>query len=114
MWFLSARKAQRTSSARSRRGTFRPRLEALEDRCLLSAGALDPTFGSGGMVSGGPIHFAQTMVIQPNGKIVVGGEYFNASNYAFWGLGRYNANGTLDTTFGNNGVVGLVSAHFGS
>src|SRR5262249_8301499 len=30
---------------------FRPRLEALEDRCLLSGGVLDPTFGSGGMLA---------------------------------------------------------------
>jgi hypothetical protein len=28
----------------------RPRLEALEDRCVPSAGQLDPTFGAGGKV----------------------------------------------------------------
>lgn len=29
----------------------RPQVEVLEDRCLLSAGDLDPTFGSGGWVT---------------------------------------------------------------
>ena len=28
----------------------RPTLEQLEDRCLLNAGSLDPTFGNGGTV----------------------------------------------------------------
>ena len=51
MWFLSAHKGRRTASSRSARNTFRPRLETLEDRCLLSAGALDTAFGRGGMVT---------------------------------------------------------------
>jgi hypothetical protein len=42
---------RRTTSARTPRARCRPRLETLDDRCLLSAGALDPTFGSGGIVT---------------------------------------------------------------
>src|SRR5437868_5639053 len=104
MWFLPARNARRTPAASTRRGAFRPRLEALEDRCLLSAGALDTmNFGSGGLVTG-PITQANAVVVQPNGKIVAGG-YTTANGLDEFALVRYNSNGSLDTTFGNHGVV---------
>jgi hypothetical protein len=45
------RKKRSTTTIHKTRSPFRPRLEALEDRCLLSGGVLDPTFGSGGLVS---------------------------------------------------------------
>ena len=54
------------------------RLEALEDRCVPSAGVLDPTFGSGGTVTtrfGGNNFdptYAEALVIQPDGKILAG------------------------------------------
>ena len=54
-WYFSMRDTRRLTRTRARRN--RPRafnrrasFEALEDRCLMSAGALDPTFGSGGLV----------------------------------------------------------------
>jgi len=50
MWPFTSKK-ERIRSSRCGRSTFRPRLETLEDRYLLSAGALDPTFGSGGTVT---------------------------------------------------------------
>ena len=43
-----------------RRPSHRLRLEALEDRCLLSAGALDPTFGNGAgyvITNSNPLYF---------------------------------------------------------
>lgn len=40
----------RTPMRRRPRTGFRPQLEVLEDRTLLSAGALDPTFGVEGKV----------------------------------------------------------------
>ena len=40
---------RRVHHARTRH-QLRPRLDALEDRSLLTAGALDPTFGNGGIV----------------------------------------------------------------
>src|SRR5581483_10192931 len=49
MWFRSARRARQPSSARPRH--FRPQVDALEDRRLLSAGALDTTFGGTGVVT---------------------------------------------------------------
>jgi uncharacterized delta-60 repeat protein len=107
MWFFSPKTARRNPAARSGRNTTRPRLEALEDRCLLNAGALDPTFGNGGLAVA-PIRgngLGNTaVVVQPDGKIVAGGGS-GAPGYNEFALVRYNANGSLDTAFGNNGVV---------
>lgn len=69
-------------------------------------GTLDNTFGIGGKVRtsvGTPWDQAQAVVIQPDGKIVVGGR--TSTQMA---LLRYNANGTLDATFGNGGIVPLA------
>jgi uncharacterized delta-60 repeat protein len=120
MWFLCAHKSRRTASARSGRKTFRPRLEAMEGRCLLSAGALDTAFGNGGLVvGGGPIRLdlntpSVHAVVYPNtgtnpatdGKIVVGGSMIiDANSDLDFLLTRYNSNGTLDSNFGNGGIV---------
>lgn len=94
----------RRSPTRGGLPRFRPRLEALEDRCLLSAGALDPTFGNGGFVTNFP-GGAEATAIQSDGKILVGG----SSNGAFV-VTRYNANGTLDTSFGSGGST-TVNLH---
>ena len=62
-------------------------------------GDLDPTFGAGGKVTtfvGGSNSFANAVAVQPDGKIVVTGIPI---------LVRYNSDGTLDTTFGINGIV---------
>jgi uncharacterized delta-60 repeat protein len=72
-----------------------------------SNGTLDTTFGSSGKVIQ-PIglwrDFGQSLAIQPNGKILLGGHCDNGSNYNFC-ITRFNSNGTLDTTFGNSGKV---------
>ena len=120
MWFLTARKARRTPITRGSRGTFRPRLEALEDRCLMSAGALDTTFNSptGQVITAvdhNPLSFAPE-VVYPNtnanpatdGKIVTGGEAIGSNGKTDFALTRYNADGTLDKTFGKNGIVTTV------
>src|SRR5262249_38148067 len=88
MW-LSSRFGNRRSASPSRvaaRGRrparFRPRLEALEDRCLLSAGLLDPTFGTGGLVTTAVSSRgsqANALAIQPDGKIVAAGSSYNSS-----------------------------------
>lgn len=72
-------------------------------------GTIDNTFGDGGKAI---IWFetytrdiANSIIQQPDGKIVVGGmsgEIFNYNNFA---LARFNTNGTLDNTFGLNGKV---------
>jgi uncharacterized delta-60 repeat protein len=77
----------------------RPRLEVLEDRCLLNAGALDTTFGSGGIVTTSLTgeDTGRAMVIQPDGKIVGSGDG--------GAMVRYNTDGSLDSTFGSGGEV---------
>jgi uncharacterized delta-60 repeat protein len=68
-------------------------------------GALDATFGKGGLVTTAVNGGAYSVAIQPaDGKIVVGGFVSVGSNVE-WLLLRYNANGSLDTTFGSNGEV---------
>src|SRR5262249_60592714 len=47
---------------------------------------------------------AHAVLIQPDGKIVVGGTGGDGPHF-FFVLARYNPNGTLDTTFGNGGKV---------
>ena len=70
-------------------------------------GSLDHNFGTGGIVTtaiGSHYDSASALVIQSGGKIVAAGGTFNGSIYNF-ALVRYNANGSLDTTFGKGGIV---------
>jgi uncharacterized delta-60 repeat protein len=50
---------------------------------------------------------AGAMVIQPDGKIVIGGRsgFFGSSSSRHWMLARYNSNGSVDQTFGSAGKV---------
>ena len=72
-------------------------------------GDLDPTFGSDGKVTarlGSQVSWANAIVIQRDGKIVVGGAQGppTAADWGF-GLARFNRNGSLDTAFGSGGTV---------
>ncbi len=70
-------------------------------------GSLDTTFGSGGKVTtaiGSGYDAAAGVALTPDGKIVLAGRSHNGTNLDF-ALARYNANGTLDTTFGSGGKV---------
>src|SRR5215203_4979870 len=72
---------------------------------LNSDGSLDPTFGSGGrVVNPGQIHLP-ALVIQPDGKIVTAGATHPISITEDFALVRYNANGSLDTSFGSGGYA---------
>jgi uncharacterized delta-60 repeat protein len=108
MWPFSSRPARRPLAARRGRPAYRPRLDVLEDRCLLSAGALDPTFGSGGLVTTVPSSAgnAEAMAIQSNGDIVVAGWAKDPrTGEQDFMVARYNLDGSLDTTFGNAGIA---------
>lgn len=78
---------------------------------LLNAdGTLDPTFGVGGKVTtsfGQGQVVARSVVIQPEGKIVVAGYSDLGKNNGDtdFAIARYNVNGTLDTSFGQGGKV---------
>src|ERR1051326_2236512 len=77
-----------------------------------SDGHPDTTFGNGGAVTtsfGGNFASASAVMVQPDGKIVVAGTVdFNPdlpTSGLDFALARYNANGTLDGTFGKAGKV---------
>ncbi len=74
-----------------------------------ASGNLDPTFGSGGTVRtdfSGNIDRANAVAIQADGKIVAAGSSFsNAKTVEDFIVARYNANGSLDKRFGNNGKI---------
>jgi len=71
-------------------------------------GTLDNTFSSDGKIItpvGSFIDESCAVAVQSDGKIIVGGSsYINLSNSSF-ALVRYNTNGALDNTFGNNGKI---------
>ncbi len=89
-------------------------LEILEDRCLLSAGVLDSTFGSGGIVTT-PVGLAAftdeaayAVALQPDGKLIAAGEAGTATSGSDrykveFAVVRYNTNGTLDNSFSSDG-----------
>lgn len=70
-------------------------------------GHLDATFGNGGVAvipSEGSIF---DLAIQPDNKLIAAGAFdFDHETNSFEALARFNVNGTLDDTFGNNGLVG--------
>jgi uncharacterized delta-60 repeat protein len=73
-------------------------------------GTLDRTFGSGGRVTTDLTRYEDSgwaLVIQPDGKIVVVGQagFRGFDKNAKLALVRYDADGSLDTTFGNQGIV---------
>ncbi|HLL16743.1 MAG TPA: Calx-beta domain-containing protein [Pyrinomonadaceae bacterium] len=78
-------------------------------------GSLDTTgFGTGGKVTtdfAGGLDAIKSIVLQPDGKIVAGGDATTSSNNSDFALARYNTNGSLDTT--NFGTGGKVTTDFG-
>jgi uncharacterized delta-60 repeat protein len=72
-----------------------------------SLGILDTSFSDDGIQTtpiGSGDDVAYAVGIQSDGKLVVAGSAFNGVNNDF-ALARYTITGTLDTTFGVNGVV---------
>jgi len=70
-------------------------------------GSLDSTFDGDGKLTteiGIGDDQAYSVVVQPDGKILVTGSTSNAGNYDFV-IVRYNANGSLDTSFNEDGKV---------
>ena len=73
-------------------------------------GSPDISFGSNGKVVTdfhGGADVAHAVVLQPDGKIVVGGESMVAANTTGvdFALARYNSDGTLDAGFGSGGKL---------
>ena len=85
---------------------------------LAASGDLDPTFSANGKLTtnfGGTMNDnARAMAIQSNGKIVVAGTRSQGDGFppisSDFAVGRYNTNGSLDTTFSGDG---RLTTHFG-
>ena len=75
-----------------------------------SDGSLDSSFGNGGKVTTPPGGQDQGSIvglaIQPDGKIVAAGTATPVSGNDFT-VARYNSNGSLDSSFGNNGIASV-------
>jgi uncharacterized delta-60 repeat protein len=91
-----------------------------------SSGALDHSFGSGGIVHGPAVRtllgklvrtgsLGRAVAIQPDGKIVVVGKATTADGTGTDGLliERYSSAGKLDHSFGSGGLVKLLSSTYG-
>src|SRR5438309_420636 len=77
-----------------------------------NAGSPDPTFGSGGLVTTAfpgatAAEIASAALQQPDGRLLVGGtvQAPGRTSPTLGALARYNANGSLDSTFGSGGEV---------
>lgn len=71
------------------------------------AGVLDPTFGVGGAVTteipDSDASRGNSVLVQPDGKVLVGGSSYGPGDYSYYLVLRYLPDGTLDTSFGGGG-----------
>lgn len=72
-----------------------------------SNGSLDNDFGSGGVVTATINGYGDGngIALQPDGKIVAVGTGKTVSNTNTFALARYNSDGSLDNSFGTNGII---------
>jgi uncharacterized delta-60 repeat protein len=102
---------RKTKAPQPPRRKVRPSIEPLEERALLTAGLLDPTFGTNGLVSTGFQAVGQAVAVDhsggpTDGDIVVAGVALDpVTKRTDFALARYLPNGDLDPNFGNGGKV---------
>jgi|688.fasta_scaffold15156_7 uncharacterized delta-60 repeat protein len=72
-------------------------------------GQFDNAFGTNGIVTysiGAGLNVAKRVKLQTDGKIIIGCDYnYNNGNTREFAVIRLNTNGTLDNTFGTNGIT---------
>jgi uncharacterized delta-60 repeat protein len=75
-------------------------------------GNLDSTFGVGGQATAavGGLLARSVSLIQPDGKILLAGAAIFARQPTRLAMARFNANGSLDSSFGINGTIEQTSA----
>jgi uncharacterized delta-60 repeat protein len=71
-------------------GTFRTNIARLQ-----ADGSLDPSFNSGV----GPFGLVRILAVQPDGRILIGGEFTTVNNTNRNRIARLNADGSLDSSF---------------
>ena len=83
---------------------------------FLSSGIPDSSFGDDGIVItpiGDDYDAAWSVAIQADGKIVAGGTTHNILNFNEFALTRYKTDGTLDSIFGEDGIVTFaINTHY--
>jgi uncharacterized delta-60 repeat protein len=89
---------------------IRTACEPLEPRQFLSATALDTSFNSTGKVYTSAGSFFSAAVTQPDGKVLAVGLSPAGASVQDFVVVRYNANGTVDTSFG--GGTGRIHTDF--
>jgi uncharacterized delta-60 repeat protein len=107
-WLHSSTRRLRPSRPWRGRPSVRPLLEQLEDRLTPTAGVLDPTFGAGaGYVLSSVGGTTSAVAVQSNGQIVTAGSIASStkSTISDFSVTRYNADGSLDTSFGTGGYT---------
>ena len=77
-------------------GTYAGKIQRLN-----ADGTTDPSFNPGGFGANG---FLAAVVLQPDGKILIGGGFTMYNNTQVLTVARLNANGTLDATFVPSGI----------
>ncbi len=82
------------------------------DRTFNGSGEASTNFAAGDGV--GAQDFSNSLTVQADGKIVLGGSTTDTQRHTFPGLVRFDPNGSLDTTFHGTGKVttALASADF--
>ena len=68
-------------------------------------GTLDQFFGNNGIATAFPSVYINSMAMQSDGKFVLAGFMIVGNNDIAFAVVRFNANGTVDTAFGNNGLA---------
>lgn len=98
---------------------IRSRDQSLAVARISSSGGLDRSFGDGGVASvnlaigaSSTVEQARTVAVQSTGKVVVAGAFErdlggsgDAARDTDIGIARFNVDGSLDKTFGTNGVT---------
>lgn len=72
---------------------------------LHADGSLDTSFDPGA----GPDGYVYCVALQPDGKVIIGGDFDNCSGSPRSNIARLNSDGSLDTSF-NGGAGGFVTA----
>jgi len=73
---------------------------------LNADGSLDASFNPGTGVGGDPFPSVQSLALQPDGKVLIGGGFTSYNGTPRNRIARLNANGSLDTTFNPGTGVG--------
>lgn len=77
---------------------------------LNSDGSLDPAFDSGS----GPVGWVYSMALQPDGKILIGGDFMSYDGTPRNRVARLNSDGSLDLSFNpGTGVAGTIQQYIG-